>query len=236
MLGPDLPDGYLARGLIRLSVLWDWDRVRSDLDRAVELGPEDVEALSAAAQLPRTLGKLPQSIALFRKAAELDPLNARTWGSLGSAQLFAGQLTAARESLQRSLEISPEQSYTAGWLGASFLLDGRPAEALAIWQRCSHEVFRLQGAACALHDLGREKESQQAVGEMIDKYAHDAAYQIAQAFAWRGEKERAFEWLERAFTQRDGGLSIVKTDPLMRNLRGDPRYAALLKKMNLPAD
>ncbi len=71
---------------------------------------------------------------------------------------------------------------------------------------------------------------------MIDKYAHDAAYQIAQAFAWRGEKERAFEWLERAFTQRDGGLSIVKTDPLMRNLRGDPRYAALLKKMNLPAD
>ena len=71
---------------------------------------------------------------------------------------------------------------------------------------------------------------------MIAKHSHGAAYQIAEVHAWRGEADLAFEWLERARAQRDGGLSLVKVDPLLRNLSGDPRYTALLKKMNLPVD
>ena len=71
---------------------------------------------------------------------------------------------------------------------------------------------------------------------MIAKYAHSAAYQIAQVYAWRGEKDRAFEWLERARAQRDAGLTILKVDPLVRGLRGDPRWGPLLKAVNLPAD
>ena len=235
-LGLDLPDGFLARGFIRSTYIWDWEGARRDLDRAVELDPEDAEVLSADAALPRALGKLPKAIALFRKATDLDPLNARTWSSLGSTLIFDGQLAPARAALERSLEISPEQNYTAAWLAVSFLLDGHPAKALETSQRASHEVFRLQGAAFANHDLGRAKESQQALDQLTAKYSHDAAYQIATGHAWRGDKERAFEWLERAFQQHDGGLSLVKVDPMLRKIRGDPRYSALLEKMNIPRD
>ncbi|MGE5098308.1 MAG: tetratricopeptide repeat protein [Betaproteobacteria bacterium] len=232
----DLPDGYLARGFIRDVYLWDWAGSKRDLDRAVKLGPEDTEALSASAQLPRSLGDFPQAIAVFRKALDLDPLNPQTWSSLGSTLLFAGQLDAAREALQRSLEISPEQDSTAVWLGASFIVEGQAAKALASSQRCSHELFRLFGAAIAEHDLGHEKQSRDALERMIAGHAHDAAYQIAVALAWRGEKDHAFEWLERAFTARDGGMVLLKVDPFLRSLHGDPRYIALMKKMNLPLD
>jgi hypothetical protein len=92
------------------------------------------------------------------------------------------------------------------------------------------------GAALAHHDLGHARESQQALETLLAKYSHSGAYQIAMIYAWRGDKDRAFEWLDRAYAQSDGGLTLLKTDPATRGLRGDPRYAALLRKLNLPAE
>ena len=85
----------------------------------------------------------------------------------------------------------------------------------------------------AEHTLGNASESQKYLDEQIAKYAQGAAYQIAEVYAWRGEKDKAFEWLDRAYTQHDGGLTFIKSDPLIAKLRGDPRYAAILKKMGL---
>ena len=84
------------------------------------------------------------------------------------------------------------------------------------------------------HSLGNAEASNAALAKLTADYGFNAAYQIAQAHAWRGEHDAAFEWLNRAYTQRDGGLAEVKYDPLLRSLRGDPRYTELLKKMNLP--
>ena len=87
----------------------------------------------------------------------------------------------------------------------------------------------------AEHSLGHARESQQALDEAIAKTATDVAYQIAQAYAWCGEEDKAFEWLDRAYRQRDGGLTELKTDPLVVALRSDPRFKAMLEKINLPA-
>jgi hypothetical protein len=78
---------------------------------------------------------------------------------------------------------------------------------------------------------GRKEESGENLAELI---AQEAPYRIASVYAFRGETDRAFEWLERAYTERDAGLTEMKTDPLLTNLKRDPRYAALLKKMGLP--
>ena len=88
----------------------------------------------------------------------------------------------------------------------------------------------------AEHSLGHSRESQQALDELIAKYAHEWAFQIAEVYAWRGENDRGFEWLQRAYAQRDSALRNLKVDPFLRKLRDDPRYTALLKKMNLPVD
>jgi len=86
----------------------------------------------------------------------------------------------------------------------------------------------------AEHSLGHARESQRALAQLIAQHATEAAFQIAEIYAWRGEADKAFEWLERAYQQRDGGLSDIKTDPPLAGLRNDPRYQAFLRKMNLP--
>jgi serine/threonine-protein kinase len=78
------------------------------------------------------------------------------------------------------------------------------------------------------------RKSQQALDEIIRTEAGDEAYQIAEIYAWRGEKDQAFTWLDRAYAQHDGGLTAVKVDRLLlESLRTDPRYTAFLRKMNL---
>jgi TolB-like protein/cytochrome c-type biogenesis protein CcmH/NrfG len=236
-LGRNLPDGYLARGFVRVPIQWDFDGARADLQRALSLKPEDPDVLSTYAQVVlRPLGRFPEAITALRKALELDPLNARVWSVLGSTLGGAGDFGAAREALNRSLEISPDQSFTSFHLGTTFLLEGEPAAAMAIYPRSSNEIFRFAGIALAEHSLGHPRESQRALDEMISRFAHAGAYQIAEVYAWRGEKDRALEWLERARVQRDGGFVNVKIDPLLRNLHGDARYTALLGRMHMPLD
>jgi len=236
-LAPDLPDGYLARGFVRVPIQWDFEGSRADLERALALKPDDPDALNQYASLiSRSLGRFPEGIAAARRATEQDPLNARVWFTLGSLLAMSGQRGMARQALNRSLEISPDQSFTPYALGMTFLLDREPATAKDVFPRSSNEVFRLAGAALAEHDLGQPSESQRALDELIRKYGYSAAYQIAEVYAWRGETNAGFEWLERARAQRDAGLTLLKVDPLLRKLHGDPRYVALLKKIGLPVD
>lgn len=236
-LRPDLADGYLARGFIRAAVEYDWKGGEADLQRALSIEPENPEGLSTYGNVVlRATGRLPEAAALMRRAVVLDPLNPRFLNELGCVLVGLGELAPAREVLNRSLELSPRQTFTAGYVGLAWLLEGKPEEALVANERASLELFRLTGAAMAHHDLGHAAESRRLLDEIIAKYSHSAAYQIAEVHAWRGEPERAFAWLERARVQRDGGLTIVKTDPCMRNLRADPRWRPLLRSLNLPED
>jgi TolB-like protein/cytochrome c-type biogenesis protein CcmH/NrfG len=234
-LRPDLPDGYIARGYIRAWSQFDFQGAGQDLRRALALEPENPDVLSKyASSVLMPNGRLDEAVSAAEKALKVDPLNADTWRRLGIDQYFRGDYHAAREALQRALEINPQQSNTAAFLGFTFLVTGDPASGLPLSQRATIELFRRQGAALAEHDLGHATVAQQWLDEMIAKDADGGAYQIAQVFAWWGDKDKAIQWLERAYVQHDGGLASVKVDPLLRRLRLDPRYKAFLRKMNLP--
>jgi len=86
----------------------------------------------------------------------------------------------------------------------------------------------------AYYALGRKKESDAALSELIAKYHASSPYEIAKVYAFRKQPDEALEWLERAYTQRDSGLIFTKVDPLLKSLHGDPRYTSFLKKLNLP--
>jgi TolB-like protein/Flp pilus assembly protein TadD len=234
-LAPDLAEAYVARGAIRSSTKWDWQGANADFERALTLSPEGADVLrDYGFYVLRPLGRLQEGIAVARKAAALDPLNARAWTSLGSLLIIAGRLKEAHDALNRSLEVNPEQPFAPGWLGVAFMVEGQPTAALGAFERSTSGVFRLSGAAMVHQNLGHARESQQALDELIAKYGHTGAYQIAQVYAWRGENDRAFGWLDRAYAQSDGGLVLLKMDPMLRGLRADPRFASFLKKMNLP--
>jgi hypothetical protein len=118
-------------------------------------------------------------------------------------------------------------------LASVLLLQGRAADALATSRRLSFEPYRLTLVALAEHALGHARESQEALDLLVARWRRVAAFQVAEVHAWRGERDLAFEWLERAYAQHDPGLCWLKTDALLRPLGDDPRFAALLRKMNL---
>ncbi len=110
-------------------------------------------------------------------------------------------------------------------------MQGRFPEALTAFQKESHDGFRLLGLAVAYHALGRKAPSSAALAQLSELPVH--AYLNAQANAYCGNSDLAFEWLERAYTQRNAGLCQIKVQPLLRNLHGDPRWHPFMKKMGL---
>ena len=232
-LSPDAAEAYGARGFMRYASKWDWVGAQADFAKALALDPGDSVVQRRYAQLLVSLGRLPEGIAATRKATELDPLSNPAWGNLGLALIYNHEFTAAHEALRRALEIQPEFPFALNNLGTLQMLEAKPAEALLTFRKIEHEAFRLPGIAMAEHTLGHERESQEALEEAIAKGAQGAAYQIAEVYAWRGETERALDWLERAYAQRDGGLVDVKVDPRVASVRGQPRYDALLRAMDL---
>jgi len=232
-LSPGLPDGYLPRGILRMIFKRNWSGAEADFDKALALNPGDSAVQIAHGRLMIALGRLPEAIAAARKGVELDPLSPGAWVDLGRYLNADHQLAPAREALNRSLEISPESNYTLYHLGENALLAGKPEEALQVF-RNTHGGYALAGVAMAEFSLGHAKESQHAIDGQIADFANGAAYQIAEAFAWRGDKDKAFEWLDRAYAQRDGGFTFIQGDPLIANLYEDPRYKAILAKLGLP--
>jgi tetratricopeptide (TPR) repeat protein len=215
--------------------LWDFQGADEDFRRALTIEPENSRVLSRYSNsVLMPTGRLDEAVTMAKQALKGDPLNAEAWARLGADQYYHDDYLAARESLERSLEINPEQSWAAAQMAVTFLLMGDPASALPTSQGATGEEFRLQGAALAEHDLGDVKGAEQRLHELIAKHADGAAYQIAEVYAWWGDKDNAFQWLDRAYVQHDGGLTYIKVNPLLKSLRPDPRYKAFLHKMNLP--
>jgi tetratricopeptide (TPR) repeat protein len=140
----------------------------------------------------------------------------------------------ARAAFARALAINPNYSVARVHLAFVELHDGRLEQALAETRQIQERDWQLLATGIVQYSLHHTQESQQALDEVIKTQASEMAYQIAEIYAWRGKKDEAFAWLDRAFTQRDGGLTQLKLDDLMASLRPDPRYKAFLRKMNLP--
>jgi tetratricopeptide (TPR) repeat protein len=234
VLGSGQPEGYTARSFFRSNWGWDWAGAQADVEKALALDAGNADTKRRYANLLASLGRLPEAIAAGKSAIELDPLNADSWQNLGNWLDATGNRAAAVEAIHRALEIQPGHNYATFWLAAMQLAEGQAAEALETFRKVDQEGSRLTGIAMAEFTLHHGNESRRALDEAITKFANVSAYQIADAYAWCGENDLAFRWLERAYQQHDGGLSMIKWDPLVVSLRGDPRYAALLRKMNLP--
>ena len=233
-LAPSNATGYSVRSFIRSSWLWDWAGAKADIERALLLDPSNSQVEHQNARLLNSLGRQPEAITAQKRAAELDPLSSQAWENLGGFYTDVSNFAEADAALSRALELEPTSVFALNNYGTLRLLQGKAREALEVYGKVTQDAYRLQGIAMTEHTLGHPQESKRALKELIAKSAQEGAYQIAEAFAWLDEKDEAFKWLERAFKQRDGGLSVIKTDPLLRSLRPDPRFNVLLRELKLP--
>jgi serine/threonine protein kinase/tetratricopeptide (TPR) repeat protein len=235
-LDPNGVAGLVARGLVRTVFSWDWAGASADLERAIALGPGDEDARRRYATLLSALGRLPEAIESARMAVDLDPVSAEANYTLGQLYNQAEQYALARSFLLKALESSPDHTLAARDLGFTELLDDHPDRALELYRRHEQAWVREFGTALALHSLGEEANARAALEHFIISSGRFATYQVAQVYAWRGEVDAAFEWLERARQEGDGGVRYFKCDPLLRTLRGDARFGEFLRKLKLPVD
>ena len=231
-LAPERVEGHIELGRIRTSD-WDWQGAEAALARALQLAPENAEALLAAGVLARIRGQLPDAIAFGRRAVALDPLSVDGHQQLARTLVAAGQLDAAEDSNRTATDLNPATGMLRARLGTIRLMQGRPEEALAAYREELLEYARLLGSALAYHALGQAADSDAALNALVEQYGDSCAYQIVEILAFRGDIEGAFAWLERAYTQRDHGLHAVLHSVFLNNLRGDPRWRALLSKLGL---
>jgi len=235
-LEPNLPEALRARADIQLNFDFDWKGAGETLRTALALAPADPSLLTDAGTLAIAKGDAAGGIALYREAVALDPVNplARSFFAFNLA--LTGQFAEARTEYPRLVELSPAAPWAHAGLGISFLLQGKFEEAAVAAQDDAAEWARLLVVAMARWSQKRIPEADAALARLIESSADTAAYQIAEVYAYRGEKNRAFEWLERARRQRDPGLGTLRSDPFLANLQADPRWIAFVRTMGLADD
>lgn len=233
-LEPELAEGHLALASVQHWYDWDWKSADASYRRALELAPGNAEVLRAVGLLALCLGRPDEAETLCRRAIDQDPLSVSSYTYLGRVYRSKGLLADAEHVFRKALEISPDGAASHGLLAWTLDEQGRGEEALEESLKEKEDWARNTSLAIIHHTAGRAAESDRALRELIETRARDAAYQVAEVYAMRGEADQAFEWLERAYAQRDSGVALTKCDPHFRSLHGDARWGAFLKKLGLP--
>jgi TolB-like protein len=231
---PNVAIAHVALGGIHTAYDWDWAAADNELNRALALAPGDTLATFYAARLLIDLGHWNEALAEVNAALAADPLGPLPYQALDWVQKRRGHLLEAEMAARRLIELSP--TYLSGhyYLGLVLLERGDREGALTVMQQEAPEGGREGGLAMAYYALGRKVESDAALARLIKVGAADSAFSIAQVYAYRGERDKAIQWLERGYAQKEPDMQYIKVDPTLKNLEEDPRYKALLRKMNLP--
>ena len=232
-LDDSLAEAHAQLGWIKMCHGWDWAGARMELEKALALEPESIPVLDFAAVLMAAQGRLRESNEIRRRILELDPLSIMSQRSSTVTLRWEGRFDEALAAAQTVLELDPHREDAHADIGQIYLLQAKPDEALQAFQQEAFELSRLYGLVMAYHALGRKAESDAALATFKEKYQDTSAYDIASLHAFRGETDRAFEWLDRAYTRRDRVLTWMKVDPNLQSLRGDPRWLPFLRRMRL---
>jgi len=236
-LDKNFAEGYVELGDHYLYNEFNWKVAEENYLKALKLQPDNPDILySLGGGLYFAIGRWDDAIKNMKRCIELDPLKPLSYLNLGNMLSHAGRPDEATAYLKKALELNPQFQRAHLYLGRNYLLSGKTEMALKEMQEENLEVFRIFGMALAYHAADKTKEADEALKNFIDKFQNEWTYLLAELYAYRGEKDKAFIWLDKAYQKKDGWLVFLKGDPLMKNLNGDLRYEAFLKKMNLPLD
>ena len=187
--------------------------------------------LRGSASFLKSLGRLDEALAIEEAVVRRDPVNVTALYNLGYYQRMAGRFDAAIASFRTVLSLSPGNGGTHASLGNALLLKADARGALAEIEQETNDSWRMYGMPMALHALGRKADSDAALAAVIAKYEKDGPYNIAYIYAFRGEADKAFAWLDKAVEYGDPGLAEIVADNLFDRIHVDPRWLPFLRKI-----
>jgi TolB-like protein/Flp pilus assembly protein TadD len=233
-LSPDNAYVYGRIQYIDTNFEWDWAAAEAVGRRARALSPTDPDVLNGAGVLSYALGHWSDAERQIQESLVRDPLNSFVLWNLGFIYYAEGRFADSEVVYRKLLETEPTFSWTRNSLGKVVLAQGRAEDALAVVRQIADEGEALKYLPVFLQAVGRQSEADAALRAQISRWSDAGAFYIAVTYAYRGDHDRAFEWLERAYKQKDTFLSTIKGEHLFKGLADDPRYKAFLRKMNLP--
>jgi len=212
---------------------FDFESADKEIAAALKFAPRDPSVLGAAARLALFDNRLDEALRLGNSSIAFDPLSPLNLQLSAYINYAAGKLPAAEAAVRKSMQISPSAIGDHYLLGL-ILLASSPTAGLKEMEMETPDGGRDAGLAIVYYALGRYADSDSALARLTKQNSSDWAYGIALVRAYRGNRDDAFAWLDRSYSQRDTSLQFLRWEPLLNDLRGDPRYKAFLKKMNLP--
>jgi TolB-like protein/Flp pilus assembly protein TadD len=234
-IAPELAEAHAALGWVRFFAEWKFEEGLRELKRAKELSPNNPTANDLLARVVVYLGQLGEAEKYARQAVQLDPLSSTARFNLGRVLFAAGKLEEADATGRKAAELQPAAAASRRWQVMVAVQRGDGETAVREAQLEPDPGLRRHELALAYFVRGDRKAADDTLADLIATGRDKLAYQIAQVYAVRGEKDKAFEWLQFSFDTHDTGTLGLLIDPLMRDLRPDPRYKSLLAKLGLPA-
>ncbi len=218
---------------------WDLGGAALEVRHAVELDPNDSFALNLASHLAAIRGQLDKALELINRAIRSDPANPWRYHDLGQTLYWIGRYQEALIAYRHELDLNPKARGVHCNNGGLLLRMGDATGALEEMDRENDPKVRMEctGDVVQVYDaLGLKPEADAALVRFEKAHATDEAYDIACVYSIRGDLNKAFSWLDRAYRQHDRGMLYIKIEPELKNVRADPRYKAWLVKMNLSDD
>jgi adenylate cyclase len=235
-IDPDYALGHTRLGLIAMDGDNDLAGAARHYQRALALDPTDLNVLSNAATFLKELGRLDEALALEEAIVRRDPVDVFSLINVGSSQRRGGRYDAAIASLRTVLSLSPNTGGAHAQLGTVLMLKGDATAALAEIEQEKIEAFPMIDLPMAYCALGRKADADAALNALIAKYEKDGPYNIAYVYAFCGDADKAFEWLDKAVTYQDPGVSDVVTENLFDIIHSDPRWLPFLRKIGKAPD
>lgn len=237
-LAPNDAEAHTA--MQRLYTLdWDWKLAEQEARRAIELEPSNTTVLRNAAYLYEYLGRPQQAVTYLKTAVELDPLNGYNIARLGRAYRVAGDSAHAVAAYKKALQLSPSAEEYRAELAIALVMEGQPEAALATLELEPGSLEKASTLPIVLHRLGRSQDAEVALEHFAATYGSQYPTDVGSSFAVVGHLDQAFSWWERAFNAHDPELIAIKTVASGEGhpeIARDPRFKALLQKMNLPME
>lgn len=234
-LDPGLAAAYDARGLLLQWSAFDLRGADAEYQRALRLAPNDNQAKIGQSLLLGDLGHSHKAVALLRQVIATDPRNSEVAYLFSYYLAAAGELQEAEQTMQKIIELQPHASGLYAGLAIIRVQRGEAQAALVAAQLEPHDSsFRNFALAMASQAVGDHAAADAALDKMITTYADAQAYQIADVYALRHDPDNMFKWLDRAWANRDTGISLLLTDPFILRYKDDPRFAAFCRKVGLP--
>jgi len=234
-----LAEAHASLADVNLHCGWDWPAAEREYQRAIELNPGCAIAHQWYAEYLTAIGRHDEAITEIKRAQELDPLSLNVSTAVGRVFYFARQYDQAIEEFQKTLEMDPDYFYAHGWLANAYFQKALYDEAIEEFLKTrpfygdsSEMIAALRAAYTASGMRGYWQMRLNQLKEQA-KQRYVPAFGIAPACARLGEVDQALEWLNKGYEECDSGLVYLNVEPSFDNLRSDPRFVALLKKLGL---